>query len=327
MAGDLAGAAEVQRPWLEQWLAHQRRDAYWKHGSVCQDYGAIDCAVYAIGGWEDSYSMPCRGSGRAGLPRKGLIGPWTHAYPHLSEPGPAIGYLQEAVRWWDHWLKGIDSGIMDEPMYRVWMLEPKAPKPWYPCHPGRWVAEDVWPSPRIQAQDLHLGPTGLTAAALLADRFPDPFAADHRWRQRRWGSMARSPDLPSISGSRMRASLCFDTPPLAADIEILGAPELRLRLSADRWAHLAARLCDVAPDGTSALITYAAAQSHHRDSQSIRRAGAGPLLRDHAEAERHRAPHPQGTSSPHRVWRRPIGPSSGRRRRLRPSPSPRTGAD
>ncbi len=47
---------EAQRPWLEQWLTQQRRDAYWKHGSVCEDYGAIDCAVYAIGGWEDSYS-------------------------------------------------------------------------------------------------------------------------------------------------------------------------------------------------------------------------------------------------------------------------------
>ena len=58
------------------------------------------------------------------------------------------------MRWWDHWLKGIDTGIMDEPMYRVWMLEPKAPKPWYPEHPGRWVAEDVWPCPRIHAADL-----------------------------------------------------------------------------------------------------------------------------------------------------------------------------
>ena len=38
------------------WLAHQRRDAYWKHGSVCEDYSAIECAVYAVGGWEDGYT-------------------------------------------------------------------------------------------------------------------------------------------------------------------------------------------------------------------------------------------------------------------------------
>jgi putative CocE/NonD family hydrolase len=261
---------EAHRPWLEQWLAHQRRDTYWKQGSVCEDYRAIDCAVYAIGGWEDSYSnaVPRLLAGLRG-PRKGLVGPWTHAYPHLSEPGPAIGYLQEAVRWWDHWLKGIDTGIMDEPMYRVWMLEPKAPKPWYPEHPGRWVAEDVWPSPRIQGQAYHLSADGLSevavgsAAAVFHIRSPQITGGDSG----RWGGYGgESPDLPLDQRVEDARSLCFDTPPLAEDIEILGAPELRLTLSADRpQAHLTARLCDVAPDGTSALITYGPLNLTHRD--------------------------------------------------------------
>jgi Predicted acyl esterases len=158
---------------------------------------------------------------------------------------------------------------MDEPMYRVWMLEPKAPKPWYPCHPGRWVAEDVWPSPRIQAQDLHLGPTGLTAApaastAVFHIRSPQITGGDSG----RWGGYGgESPDLPLDQRIEDARSLCFDTAPLTADIEILGAPELRLRLSADRpQAHLTARLCDVAPDGTSALITYGPLNLTHRDS-------------------------------------------------------------
>jgi putative CocE/NonD family hydrolase len=262
---------EAQRPWLEQWLAHQRRDSFWKHGSVCEDYGAIDCAVYAIGGWEDSYSNAVPRL-LAGLraPRKGLIGPWTHAYPHLSAPGPTMGYLQEAVRWWDHWLKGIDTGIMDEPMYRVWMLEPKAPKPWYPSHPGRWVAEDVWPSPRIRAQAYHLGEDGLSetpaasAATIFQIRSPQITGGDSG----RWGGYGgESPDLPLDQRVEDARSLCFDTAPLTADIEILGAPELHLTLSADRpQAHLTARLCDVAPDGTSALITYGPLNLTHRDS-------------------------------------------------------------
>src|SRR3546814_4983422 len=46
----------AQRFMLRDWGGHQRRDAYWKHGSVCEDYGAIRAAVYAIGGWEDGYT-------------------------------------------------------------------------------------------------------------------------------------------------------------------------------------------------------------------------------------------------------------------------------
>jgi uncharacterized protein len=64
----------------ENWLQHQRRDAYWKHGSVCEDYAAIQCPVYAVGGWTDGYknAIP-RLLERLKGPRKGLIGPWAHA--------------------------------------------------------------------------------------------------------------------------------------------------------------------------------------------------------------------------------------------------------
>jgi putative CocE/NonD family hydrolase len=261
---------EAHRPWLAQWLAHQRRDAYWKHGSVCENYEAITCAVYAIGGWDDSYSNAVPRL-LAGLhcPRKGLIGPWTHAFPHLSEPGPAIGYLQEAVRWWDHWLKGIDAGIMEEPMYRAWMLEPKAPRPWFAEHPGRWVAEPSWPSPHIAPREFHLTAGGLAGAPtgkrqILHQHSPQITGTDSG----RWGGYGgESPDLPLDQRAEDGRSLCFDSAPLAADIEILGAPEIELTLAADLpQAHLTARLCDVAPDGSSSLVTYAPLNLTHRDS-------------------------------------------------------------
>jgi putative CocE/NonD family hydrolase len=109
-------------PYGDVWLEHQRRDDYWKHGSVCEDFGAIECAVYAVGGWQDGYTnaIPRMLAGLPG-PRKGLIGPWGHRWPHSGSPGPAIGFLQESLRWWDHWLKGEDTGIMDEPMLRAWV--------------------------------------------------------------------------------------------------------------------------------------------------------------------------------------------------------------
>ena len=110
--------------WVAQWLEHQRRDAYWKYGSVSEDYAAIRCPVYAIGGWADAYrnAVP-RLLTHLTVPSKGLIGPWAHGWPLLGVPEPAIGFLQETLRWWDKWLKGIETGIMDEPRYRVWMQD------------------------------------------------------------------------------------------------------------------------------------------------------------------------------------------------------------
>ena len=119
------------------WIGHQHRDDYWKQGSISEDYSSITAAVYAIGGWADGYSnaIPRLIADLPG-PKKGLIGPWAHAYPHAAQPGPQIGFLQEALRWWDHWLKGIDTGIMDEPVLRAWMQESVRPATTYARAPG-----------------------------------------------------------------------------------------------------------------------------------------------------------------------------------------------
>jgi putative CocE/NonD family hydrolase len=115
---------EALEPFPALWMRHPWRDDTWKHGSISEDYGAIACPVYAIGGWADGYpnAVP-RLVEHLTCPRKGLIGPWAHVFSHDGVPGPAIGFLQEAVRWWDHWLQGRDTGIMAEPPLRVWMQE------------------------------------------------------------------------------------------------------------------------------------------------------------------------------------------------------------
>ena len=171
---------EALEPFPALWLRHQWRDDYWKHGSVCEDYGAIDCAVYAIGGWADGYSNAVpRLMASLACPRKGLIGPWAHVFPHDGVPGPAIGFLQEAVRWWDHWLKGRETGIMDGPALRIWMQESVAPQPQYDVWPGRWVAEDTWPSERIQPLRLDI-PGGRVEMAFEAQPKPDSVEAAFR---------------------------------------------------------------------------------------------------------------------------------------------------
>ena len=89
---------------------------------MCEDLGRIACPVWAVGGWADAYTnaIPRLVAGLR-VPRKGLVGPWGHVYPHAGVPEPAIGFLHEALRWWDRWLAGIETGVMDEPAYRVWM--------------------------------------------------------------------------------------------------------------------------------------------------------------------------------------------------------------
>jgi uncharacterized protein len=253
---------------LELWFRHQWRDDYWKHGSVCEDYGAIQCPVYAVGGWTDGYTNAIpRMLAQLTVPRKGLIGPWAHAYPHFALPGPQIGFLQEALRWWDHWLKNIDTGAMDEPMLRAWMTESVAPAPYHEELPGRWIAEPSWPSRNIAVHRLFVTDDGLQPSdSRLTPR--DVCSAQTVGKNGgAWCPFGRSADQAGDQQVDDARSLVFDTVPLTTRMEILGPPIVTLDVAADRpLANLAVRLCDVRPDGTSLRVSYGILNLAHRDS-------------------------------------------------------------
>ncbi len=256
---------------IEIWLRHQRRDAYWKPGSVCEDYARIRAAVYAVSGWQDSYSrnvFPLIEHLRA--PKKALIGPWAHGWPHMARPGPAIGFMQEAVRWWDHWLKGKDTGIMDEPMLRMWMGEWVKPAKLVESWPGRWVSEARWPVPGVTATTFMLNTAGLREHAApshdLTICSPQTTGL-HAGYQCSYGL---GPDLSDDQRIDDAQSLCFDTLPLADRLEIAGEPELELDIRSDQsQALIAVRLCDVAPDGASLRVSYGLLNLSHRDSEEF----------------------------------------------------------
>lgn len=255
--------------WLDQWTRHQHRDAFWKHGSVCEDFSRIQCPIYAVSGWADGYSNAVfRLLANIDAPTKGLVGPWSHRYPHLGEAGPAIGFLQESLRWWDQWLKGIDTGIMDEPAVRAWMLDSAPPQRQYDVRPGRWVGEPGWPSANIEPQMLHLGDGTLTEAApgkIGAKRLCSPLSVG--LQAGKWCSYADGPDLSGDQRNDDAGSLVFETAKLDAPIEILGAPVIELTLAVDRpVAMIAARLNDVRPDGSVTRVTYTVLNLNHRDS-------------------------------------------------------------
>ncbi|MCA9931089.1 MAG: CocE/NonD family hydrolase [Anaerolineales bacterium] len=264
---------EKTPPYIEAWLSHQRKDAYWKHGSVSEDYSAIEIPVYAVGGWADAYnnSIPRLLAGLSG-PRKGIIGPWSHNFPETGVPGPAIGFLQESLRWWDHWLKGADTGIMDEPMLRCWMPEAVRPAPFYAKRPGRWVAEPSWPSPNIQEQTFFLNSDG-TARRLSLSEPASPATLsilgqqNHGLEGGEWGGLGHPGEPAGDQRAADGQSLSFTGPLLTEPMEILGYPKVDLALAVDQpLALVSVRLCDVAPDGASTLVSWGLLNLTHRDS-------------------------------------------------------------
>ena len=274
-------------PWLDTWLRHPRRDDFWKHGSVCEDYSAVQVPVMAVSGWADGYSNAVfRMLRHLEVPRLGLVGPWSHKYPHLGVPGPAIGFLQEMLRWWDHWLKDEDTGIMDEPMLRAYMQDSIAPTTSYTHRPGRWVAEDAWPSDNVTWRRFVLGgrwrlvdeETEIEGEAEhdVADPPEAPEVVEREMTVQspltlglfagKWCSYSATPDLPHDQREEDGGALVFESAPLEEDLEVLGQPVVEMEVASDRpVAMVAVRLSDTAPDDKSTRVTYGLLNLTHRD--------------------------------------------------------------
>lgn len=252
----------------ELWMRHPWRDDYWKHGSVCENFDSIKCPVYAIGGWADGYSNAVlRLAENLKCPRKALIGPWAHVFPHSGVPGPAIGFLQEALRWWNHWLRGEETHVMDEPLLRVWMQDSVPPQPQYERRPGRWVAETSWPSRRISMECWYLNPGRLDKAPdrTVPLSFSSPQSTGIVGGE--WCGFGADGEMPLGQRLDDGRSLTFDSDPLTQPFEILGAPSLELELEADApVALVAVRLNELAPDGTATRVTYGLLNLCHRES-------------------------------------------------------------
>lgn len=252
------------------WLEHQRRDAFWRHGSVCEDFDAIRIPVLAVGGWADSYTnaVPRLVAGLEG-PVSGLIGPWGHKYPHIGIPGPATDFRQEMVRWWDRWLSGRPSAH-DVPALRAYILDGPDRGEGEDARAGFWLSEPAWPSPDVETETSFLTVDGrLDTIKCPAGEMSVCSPLTTGLAGGRFYPKLGRPDLPSDQRPDDAGSLLFDGPPLEFPLDLLGAPAVELDLEVDRpQANLAVRLCHVAPDGASHRISVGVLNLTHRDSHA-----------------------------------------------------------
>lgn len=253
-------------PWSLAYKKQQRDGKFWQASLFPARYDAIQVPVLMIGGWYDGYrdSIP-RMLEKLKAPAWGIVGPWNHSGPDSGRPGPPIEWRREAVRFFDQYLKGKDTGFSKQPRLAVYVRQSYPPGADRKTIPGQWRYEEGWPIRRTKDTTLHLTPEHTLAAAAPAPGFhalayvASTGEAAGFW----WGEL--TPDQRSADAW----SLVYDSGPLSEDIEILGFPKALLRAAADApLANWFARLSDVAPDGQVTLVTGAGLSGAQRGSAS-----------------------------------------------------------
>ena len=251
-------------PWSLLYLKHQHDGPFWR--APVRPLKEIRIPSFLIGGLLDGYrdnvtDMLMQASG----PVKAIVGPWNHTFPNEAVPGPQIEWRNVAVRWFDHWLKGRDTGVEHDPRLVIYMQHWHPPDPNLQNVPGEWRLEDVWPPKDARPSTLFLQPDHALAQTVAQ---PDTHQLKYVpsigveagfW----WGELLS--DVRPVDAY----SLVYDSAPLRADVAILGRPHALLRASATApLADWFVRLSDVAPDGTVTQITGAGMNGAQRDSTS-----------------------------------------------------------
>ena len=258
---------------LEEWLQHQRRDAFWEHGSICEDFAGFSVPALVIAGWADGYrSTPLKAVEGIGGKAKALIGPWVHKYPHFAWPKPRMDFHAEAIAWWNRWLRGEENGAEDIPQVRAYIQDAPRPALRRDFDPGFWIAKDRWETPEMAEfhVDRHgaLMPGQPVAGTPADDRFVKS-PLDTGIMAGEWFTL--KPDAEMALDQRLddAGSLFVETAPLAEAQDFLGQPVLEMEVATQvEVANLCARLVDIHPDGTATRVTFGVINLAHRNGNA-----------------------------------------------------------
>jgi predicted acyl esterase len=255
-------------PWVLRQLEEQTYSDYWKQSSLREDYTSIEAATMLVCGWTDGYkNISLRGFAELRGPKRLLFGPWSHASLETCLPGPNIDLVPEMARWWDRWLKEIDNGVDREPPIVLFVRRPTKPAPDLREMNGEWRYERSWPLERGSETSIRLGDAA-TPGRPSSPSDELEVRGDVGWTA--WISCAGG--LPWGQPMDQRPdeahSLVYDWGPFDRELEILGYPRVEVTVTSSApVAQLSAKLCDVFPDGTSALVTRGLLNLTHRDSR------------------------------------------------------------
>lgn len=237
---------EATPQWHFEWLEHQRRDAFWLHGSPIADYSTIRCPTLLIGGWLDGYvDGMLELAANLECPTRTLIGPWGHHRPATGIPAPTVDHFDLLARWFGHHLRGDDNGIMEDlAPVTVFIADEPSNDPERTA--GRWAALAAWPPPGGTQRVWSL-------SDLVSERTD--------WTGPQWvGSHAPAWDRSGVAVASSEQddanSMTFETEPMPETICLVGRPLVEVSVTTDRSVGLvAARLVAISPDGETRLVT------------------------------------------------------------------------
>ena len=251
-------------PWSLEYFRHQRDGAFWR--SPVRPLHTIQVPCFLIGGLADGYrdSIP-RMLEQVKAPVRALVGPWNHSFPNDADFGPRIEWREDSVRWWDYWLKGRDTGVLEDPKLVIFMRHWFPPNPNLEEVPGEWRVEAGWPPNHQTKSTLYLQPNHSLAKSLPeADTHQLKYVPSIGVEAGFWWGELLSDQRPVDA-----FSLVYDSDLLPEDLAIMGRPHALLKASVDApLADWFARLSDVAPDGEVTQITGAGLSGAQRDSMT-----------------------------------------------------------
>ena len=178
---------EKNKPWGIGYISNPVHGKYWTDRSLQPDYSRIKVPVMLWSGWADCYPTPIlRAFSKINVPKKVIIGPWGHWYPEMALPGPQIDGRYEFLKWYDHWLKGMNTGVLDEPPVTLFVRQWKEPEErMYLEDAGFWRYEKEWPVARLKARPMYFGPAALLWRKRLNPRLEIPTATIRPWESLR----------------------------------------------------------------------------------------------------------------------------------------------
>ena len=283
-------------PWYRDWLAHPRYDDYWRELDTTHQYSNIDVPVFMRCGWFDAYpdatfrlwnGMTKQGkSEKARRSQRVLMGPWTHGEPEGSrlgdldfEPDSYKVILEEELRWFDYWLKGINNGVMDEPPIHLFVMGT-----------NEWRTENEWPLARTRFTPYYLHGNG-NANSVFGDGMLSPQKPGSE-QPDRYDYDPEDP-VPSIGGNLSTASwpwteagdnpivagpvdqrvierrddvLVYTSDALEESLEVTGPLEVVLYASSSAPdTDFTARLVDVYPNGQAIVMAEGILRARFRN--------------------------------------------------------------